>query len=125
MRLLLDTNALLWSLDTPQRLQPATRKALEDPANDVFVSAASVYEIGLKSTLGKLRLREDLLRDLVRVPVEPLAVTWAHGLEAGSLPLHHRDPFDRLLIGQARIEGLTIVTRDPAFDAYQVAILPA
>jgi PIN domain nuclease of toxin-antitoxin system len=125
VRLLLDTHALLWWLERPRRLKPHAYAAIEDPANAVLVSAITVWEIALKSGLRKLRPRADLGREVEQVGFEELPLTWDHALDAGSLPLHHRDPFDRLLIGQARVEGLTIVTRDPAFEAYQVATLPA
>ena len=89
------------------------------------MSSITTWEIALKSRLRKLPLRPDLLDELEHLNALELQITWAHGLEAGGLPLHHRDPFDRLLIGQARVEGLTIVTRDPAFENYQVATLAA
>jgi PIN domain nuclease of toxin-antitoxin system len=89
------------------------------------VSAITVWEIALKSALRKLRPRADLPGELARVPFTQLPLTWEHGLAAGALPFHHRDPFDRLLIAQASVEGLTIVTRDPAFAAYGIPILPA
>ena len=125
MRLLLDTHALIWALDDPARIRTETRAAIEDPRNELFVSSITTWEIALKSRLRKLPLGPDLVDELERLNAHELRVSWAHGLEAGALPLHHRDPFDRLLIGQARVEGLTIVTRDPAFEDYQVATLPA
>jgi len=89
------------------------------------VSAVSVWEISIKITTGKLRVGADLPDAVERSWFVPLPVTAEHGWAAGALPLHHRDPFDRLLVAQAQLEGLTIVTRDPAISHYQVAVLPA
>ncbi len=125
MRLLLDTNALLWALDRPERLSDRASDAISSPANDVFVSPVSAWEISIKSAARKLEPRVDLLHELRRLDLSPLAVTWEHGLAAGSLPLHHRDPFDRMLVAQAQLEGLTIVTSDERIARYQVAVLPA
>jgi PIN domain nuclease of toxin-antitoxin system len=91
----------------------------------VFVSAASAWEISIKKSLGKLESPDDLLRQLERHRFQPLAITIAHALAAGGLPRLHDDPFDRMLIAQARLEGLTIVTRDPRFGRYAVATMPA
>ncbi len=120
MRLLLDTHALLWSLDRPGRLRREARSAIEDPANEVLVSAVAVWEIALKSSLRKLRPRADLAAELARVPFGELPLTWAHGLQASVLPLHHRDPFDRLLVAQALVEGMPLVSADAVFDRYPI-----
>jgi PIN domain nuclease of toxin-antitoxin system len=125
VRLLLDTNALLWWLDSPKLLRSEAHGAIEEPANEIFVSAIAVWEIVLKSGLSKLPMPADFRVHLERARFSALPLTWEHSLEAGGLPFHHRDPFDRLLIAQARIEGLTIVTSDPAFEKYQVATIPA
>ena len=90
------------------------------------VSAVSLFEISLKKNLGKIRPPvEDVVGELERHGFQPLDVTAEQAWAAGALPLHHRDPFDRLLVAQAQLEGLTIVTRDPAIASYQVAVLPA
>ena len=90
------------------------------------VSAVSLFEISLKKNLGKIRPPvEDVVGELDRRGFVPLDVTPQAAWAAGALPLHHRDPFDRLLVAQAQLEGLTIVTRDPAISRYQVAVLPA
>jgi len=91
----------------------------------VFVSAASAWEISIKKSLGRLEAPDDLVEQLDRHRFQALAVSIAHALAAGALPRLHDDPFDRMLIAQARIEGLTIVTRDPRFERYAVATLPA
>jgi len=116
---------LLWTIGEPGRLRQGEREAIEDPSNVVFVSVASAWEAEIKRTLGKLRSPPDLVRQLERKRFTPLDITLAHALSAARLPLHHRDPFDRMLIAQAQLEGLTIVTRDRHFAAYGVALLPA
>ena len=124
MRLLLDTHVLLWSLARPDRLASAAAAALRDPGNDVFVSAASTWEIAIKSALGKLDGDVGAIaaasRDLGFVD---LAVTIPHTIRVRTLRPHHRDPFDRLLVAQALEEGLTLVTHDPAFTAYAAPTL--
>lgn len=129
MRLLLDTHVLLWTLAEPGRLTKATVAAIVDPANDVFVSAASAWEISIKQALGKLELPGPALEwlpgQLSDAGLDMLDVTARHGLLAGALPPHHRDPFDRLFIAQAMSEGLTLVTRDGRLAAYGAALMPA
>lgn len=123
MNLLLDTHALLWWLaGTPVDAEAARRIA--DPGALVAVSAATVWEIGIKRGLGKLRFSGSIVDHARRSGFEPLAISWAHAERAGDLPPHHRDPFDRVLIAQAQVEGLTLVTRDPAFAPYEVTLLP-
>ena len=103
MRVLLDTNALLWWLyDLPQ-LGPRARATLADPANERFVSAVSIWEIRLKSSLGKLTVAPNFFEALLREPFAILDVTARHANLIGDLPFHHRDPFDRLLIAQAMV----------------------
>jgi len=89
------------------------------------VSPVSPWEIEIKRSRGTLRAPNDLPNQLERAGFVPLPITIAHGLAAGALPLHHRDPFDRMLVAQAQLEGMTIVTRDRDIARYQVAILPA
>jgi PIN domain nuclease of toxin-antitoxin system len=90
-----------------------------------MVSAASTWELAIKSALGKLRLPADVASAIRAAGFDELEVTIDHGMTAGELPLHHRDPFDRMLVAQARLEGLTIVTRDPSFEPYGVPLLTA
>jgi PIN domain nuclease of toxin-antitoxin system len=125
MRLLLDTHALLWWLTRDAKLSPAARAAIADPDSEVAVSAASAWEMAIKSALGKLKAPADLGAQLARHQFTPLAITVVHALEAGALPRHHDDPFDRMLVAQARIEGLTLVTRDAWAVRYGVPTLPA
>ncbi|HHW82349.1 MAG TPA: type II toxin-antitoxin system VapC family toxin [Actinomycetales bacterium] len=118
-RLLLDTHILLWAISEPERLNAAARDALEEPSNELLVSAASVWEISTKGRNGKLPGAESLLASLEshmdRLLAQPLAISLPHARLAGSLMWEHRDPFDRMLAAQAILEGLTLVTGDRAF----------
>lgn len=123
MRLLLDTHAFLWWSIDDDRLGAAARSALANPDSLVFVSAASVWEIAIKVTLGKLDFEADPAEEIVANRFAELPITALHAQEAGRLPRHHDDPFDRMLIAQARLEGLTLVSRDGAFAEYEVPLL--
>ncbi len=124
MRYLVDTHVLLWALAADPRLSAGVRRAIRDPANDVFVSAASAWEIAIKRSLGKLQAPDDLEEQLDRARFSALPITIQHALVAGALGRHHGDPFDRVLIAQALVEHLTVVTRDPRFEPYGVPVLP-
>ena len=127
MRLLLDTAAFLWLAEDHASLSSAARDAIVDPANDVLLSAASAWEIAIKHGLGRLPLRvppDDYVpeqRSLHRI--EALAIDEAATLQVGKLPNLHRDPFDRLLVAQAIVHGLTIVTPDRLIRDYPVPVL--
>jgi PIN domain nuclease of toxin-antitoxin system len=120
LKLLLDTHALLWALMDEGQLRPQTREAIADSSIPVFVSAASVWEIGIKLAFGKLKAPDDLLGIVAASSFQVLAITAAHAWAAGALPRHHDDPFDRMLIAQAKTEGLTLVSRDEHFKHYEV-----
>lgn len=127
MRLLLDTHIFIWWADQSEKLSRATLSALEDEANELLLSVASVWEMQLKIQLGKLKLSLPL-KELVKnqqetndLMVSPITLTHVLALEA--LPSHHKDPFDRLLIAQGIAEGFTIVTADSQFSAYSVKLL--
>lgn len=124
MRLLLDTHIMLWMLDDDARLAPAARRAIED-ADRVFVSAATVWEIAIKRRLGKLDAPDSLIELIEGAGLDRLPIIAEHGMAAGALPNHHRDPFDRMLVAQARVEGLTLVTADPHISKYDVPVLVA
>ncbi len=124
MRLLLDTHALLWWL-ADEGLTADARAAIAAGHNQVLVSAASAWEIAIKRALGRLSAPEDLLDQLAASGFDHLPIALRHALAVSDLPAHHRDPFDRMLIAQAMVEGLTVVTRDRRFSAYPVAVLPA
>jgi PIN domain nuclease of toxin-antitoxin system len=125
-RLLLDTQVFLWFLADAARIPPAARGAIAQGKNTVFVSAATIWEIAIKASVGRLRIAG---ADLERLPslidgagFDELPVSARHAAGVHALPPHHRDPFDRLLIAQARADGLTIVTTDPAFRAYDIPL---
>ena len=129
MRALLDTHVWLWMLTAPERLQGRALELIDDSRNELALSAASSWEIAIKSQLGKLQLPEapdtfvpDRMR---RTGVRGLAISHAHALRTSGLPALHRDPFDRLLIAQAQVESLPIVTSDPIFTRYDVTIIDA
>lgn len=124
MRILLDTGCWLWSLAAPERLNQKARDLLTDRRHTLYLSAASSWEIAIKAALGKLALPEPpekyvpsrmAAQDILGLPVEH-----THALRVFSLPSHHRDPFDRILVAQAQSESLTILTADRAFDPYDV-----
>ncbi len=125
MRLLLDTSALLLALSEPERLSSEARAAIEDPGSTVLVSAATVWEIAIKRTLGKLEAPDSVVGATRDAGFETLDITPEHAERAGGLPPHHRDPFDRMLVAQALAEGCTLLTRDDALWAYAAPILRA
>jgi len=127
MKLLLDTHALLWWHNEPSRLSEAAYDAIRDFDNEVFLSVVSGWEIQIKAQLGKLRLSKPLSIILEQEQstnaFRLLPVTMAHVFALDFFPLHHRDPFDRLLIAQAHPEEMTLVTHDPKLSAYAVPLL--
>lgn len=124
MSLLLDTHVFLWWVGEPARLSDEVTAAIADPEMLVYVSAVSAWEISIKRGLKQLDLRdEEFLYGMRESGFTELPVTAAHGLAAGALPLHHRDPFDRMLVAQAASEGMRLVTHDRAMAAYGVDIL--
>ena len=125
MRLLLDAHVIVWWSVYPGRLRASTRDAIISPENDVLLSAASVWEIGLKIARQKLSLPEDYAVRLIAAGLEELPVSMAHASRAMALPALHGDPFDRLLIGQALEEGLVLVTSDREIVRYDVPTMEA
>ena len=123
MRLLLDTHILLWWLTDGSRIPQESREAIRDGKNQVFISSASAWEIAIKRSLGKLRTPADLKDQLQTARFEVVNVTIDHALAVGDLPAHHSDPFDRMLVAQAILEGLTMVTQDPKIHPHEVAVL--
>lgn len=124
MRLLLDTHALLWWLDGDRRLSPKARRAIANDSNAILVSAASAWEITTKARLGKLPGARDVAADVAGCVAGqgfvPLDITLLHAQRAGSLAGDHRDPFDRMLIAQAQLEDVAVVTDDEVFEGYGV-----
>jgi PIN domain nuclease of toxin-antitoxin system len=124
LRLLLDTHVFIWwSGDKP--IAKAAAEAIRDPENEVIVSAASVWEAEIKAATRRLLLEADLRVELAERALQSLDISVDHAVAAARLPLHHGDPFDRMLVAQAQLEGLTLVTRDPVFDRYAVPVLVA
>lgn len=127
MRLLLDTHTLIWWLVGDNSLSSAARSAIAEPANDVFVSAASAWEIATKYRIGKLPRAERLAADVAGIVAAQgfngLSISIRHAQIAGSLPQIHKDPFDRMLIAQAIVADMTIVSNEELFGAYGVARL--
>lgn len=120
MQLLLDTHALIWWLSNDSTLSVKAKQAIADPDNIVFISAASAWEIAIKKSLGKLQAPDDLTLQINQKRFRPLAISIDHALTVEKLPLHHQDPFDRILIAQAMYENSIIVTRDRKFERYEV-----
>jgi PIN domain nuclease of toxin-antitoxin system len=127
MRILLDTHVWLWVLGDPGRFSRSGLARLRAPGNTYFLSAASTWEIAIKHALGKLRLPPDGIEwvrsRLARTPATPLPIEHAHALRIAELPLRHRDPFDRMLVAQAQVEGLVLMTSDAVFRAYDVDLV--
>ena len=124
MRLLLDSHVALWWLEAADDLGPECI-ALIESADDVSFSAVTPWELGIKRALGKLNVEAGLEDELDADGFGSLPITVTHASVAGALPPHHGDPFDRMLVAQAQLEDLTLVTRDPALQAYDVPILVA
>ena len=122
MKLLLDTQLLLWAAGQPDRLSPSTRRRLDDPENELIFSAASIWEITIKSSLGRENFRVEprvLRRALLDNGYTELAITGEHAVNVDTLPPLHKDPFDRLLIAQALVEGITLLTADKDLARYR------
>lgn len=124
MRLLLDTHVVLWQAAGEDRLGPRTKRHLED-AEELRFSVVSFAEIGVKASIGKLDVPDDLASHIAAMGIRTLILTAEQGLAVQHLPLHHRDPFDRLLVAQARSDGLTLVTADRRIAGYDVSIIDA
>ena len=128
-RFLIDTHCWLWWNGTPERLAPTVRTLIADASNEILFSTASAWEIAIKHGLGKLKLPDDpdsyiperLMTNRMRV----LPIGLTHTLGIGRLPLHHRDPFDRILIAQAQTENLIVITADRLFSLYDIEVLQA
>jgi PIN domain nuclease of toxin-antitoxin system len=129
MRLLLDTQVWLWMVAAPDRLSEAGRAMVIAPSNELLLSAASAWEVAIKLGLGKLQLPEApdayIPRLMARAGIAPLPILHRHALHVVTLPPHHRDPFDRLLVAQAQIEKVPILTADETFQLYDVEVVIA
>ena len=127
MKYLLDTSVWLWSLTASERIRPEARELLVRGREEIYLSAASSWEISIKSALGKLWLPEPVAsyvpKRMAAQGIRPLAITHSHALAVSKLPAYHNDPFDRLLIAQAQVEGMTIQTADRAFRPYPAEVI--
>jgi PIN domain nuclease of toxin-antitoxin system len=127
MRLLLDTHSFLWFIEGSTQLPRSARTLIEDTTNEAFLSVASLWEMAIKVSIGKLSVGQPfeavILQQLTLNRITLLGITVSHAAALAVLTLHHRDPFDRMLAAQARVEQLSLVSGDPAFDAYGVTRL--
>lgn len=127
MRILLDTSSWIWSVSSVARLNQDARNLLRDPQQEIYFSAVSAWEIAIKASLGKLQFPESpptlVPREVARLGLRPLPINHLHALAVYDLPKHHGDPFDRLLVAQARVEGLMLMTADRDIKKYDVPIV--
>jgi PIN domain nuclease of toxin-antitoxin system len=123
VKLLLDTHAALWFLSGDDRLSENARRQLTDDTNRILLSAAVVWEVAIKRELGKLTVPDEYLSLLLDAGVQPLPVSLEHAAAVEQLPPHHRDPFDRMLVSQARAEDAALVSRDEALRPYDVTLI--
>ena len=124
MKLLIDTHIFIWASTNQGRLTEAQRAAIASETNTVFVSAVTAWEIAIKAALGRLAFTLNSFETIrIGMGFSPLPITLAHGIAVGSLPRHHGDPFARMLVAQARTDGLTLATVDRALRRYDVPIL--
>ena len=126
MNLLLDTHAFLWFVAGDERLSARARQAMEDEDAELFLSAASIWEMAIKSSLGRLTLPAPLseyVAEKLEHGFRVLPIDWTHAAAVEKMPLHHRDPFDRLLVAQAVAEGMPLVSADPEFRPYKVKMI--
>jgi PIN domain nuclease of toxin-antitoxin system len=124
VNLLLDSHTLLWALSAPDKLIPRAREAISDPRHAIYFSAASVWELELKASKRKLVLPAEWLAAATGSGFVEITMTSADAVGAAALPWHHQDPFDRMLVAQARARSLQLATRDPLMATYGVPILP-
>jgi PIN domain nuclease of toxin-antitoxin system len=127
MRLLLDTSVVLWSAAEDYKLNSRAKELLSSKASELYLSSATVWEIAIKFALGSLKLNSEpevFITEAVReMNMQALQIAHTHAIEAGRLPKHHRDPFDRMLIAQAQTEGLVLLTADRVFQKYRVELI--
>ncbi len=126
MRLLIDTHILIWFLEGNKLLPKSRRQIIANPQNDMFVSIASLWELAIKISIGKLTLAKslaDVIKQIAAVDIEILQISPEHTLQVSTLPFHHRDPFDRMIIAQSQIENLAVMTDDDDFADYGIKIL--
>lgn len=127
VKLLLDTQCWLWWFSQPERLSEEVIEQIADETNEVWLSVASVWEMGIKVAIGKLplpeRIDDYISTRMALLGAKSLEIKASHAIQVAGLPLHHRDPFDRMLIAQAQIENMTLVSADSMFNQYEVSLL--
>jgi PIN domain nuclease of toxin-antitoxin system len=126
MNLLLDTHAFLWFVAGDERLSARARRAMEGEDAELFLSAVSIWEMAIKSSLGRLTLPaplDEYIAEKLEHGFRVLPIDWMHAAAVEKMPFHHRDPFDRLLVAQAAAEGMPLVSGDPEFRAYKVKVI--
>jgi len=123
VKFLLDTHVLLWWLSNDSALPVPAAGAIANSESAVFVSAASVWEIAIKVSAGRLEVPDDIIDEIRSNQFDELPIAFLHAIAAGALPPHHADPFDRILIAQAMVEGLTLISHDRRFSNYDVPLL--
>lgn len=126
MRILLDTHVLIWFLEGNQDLSKTRRQTIVNAQNEIFVSIVSLWEISIKIGIGKLKLARslsDVIQHLANQSITILLIQPGHVLQVAALPFHHRDPFDRMIIAQAQVEYLTVITHDAVFANYGIKVL--
>lgn len=127
MRYLLDTHFLIWLMEDSKKVSSEIKLLVKDPANEIFVSVVTVWEIVIKRSKGRLKIPKDIKGGVLEAGFKILPIDISHALEVENLPLlqRHKDPFDRILVAQAKVEGLTLVTADPKIWKYKVSVLKA
>ena len=125
MRALIDSATLIWWFADDPQLGPEASRIIENPGTEAFVSVASVWEISLKRGIGKLRVEGEVAEWMEAGLMYDLPIRVDHAVRAGALPMHHRDPFDRMLVAQAQVEGLVLLTPDAALRTYDVPVIDA
>ena len=126
MQLLIDTHILIWFLEGNKLLPKSRRQIIANPQNDIFVSIASLWELAIKISIGKLTLAKslaDVIKQITAEDIEILQISPDHTLQVSTLPFHHRDPFDRIIIAQSQIENFAVMTEDNDFGGYGIKIL--
>jgi PIN domain nuclease of toxin-antitoxin system len=127
MRILIDTHILIWHLEGDEQLSPDRRSLITNPTNSIFISIVSYWEIAIKTSIGKLSLSrpiEEIFAEIDHSTSTILSIQPNHTLEVSELPFHHRDPFDRMLIAQAKVEFLDVMTSDGVFADYGLNLVP-
>lgn len=123
MKYLIDTHVFLWFNEGSSELSPMARTLIEDPENEIFISIAALWEISIKTALGKLKISgayDTVIDDVIESEMEVLSINFAHTLIQNKLPFYHNDPFDRIIVSQAIVEDMDLISKDEVFDNYLI-----